>query len=782
MEHGSLLSEGPEPTAVCPPMPLLKWDLARWGRGSQVGALLDESNSRQPGEEPLTASHAFFNNNKTFKLHDEGSLSRLHQAMAKDFKNLKANCIIERCDTKLIRLFLDLDIEHESVTYENVRDEWLGPIASAVLQCTGLERCIVGVAIAPPKMKNGKTKTGVHLNFPDILLPLREQVEEGKSIFPFQVVVEAVKHMLDTHSGVTDLDWNTVVDSSLYHERKGLRMLFQSKLENCDTCGNKWKELNNGAFLCTEKNKSWSRCSCSSHAAFALWKASELSKVDHCPPLHACDGLRLWSVNRLYVPVDVFTCTLQGTGTQTLATCVRDIPLLLRSLPFGESLNQWIRADVFDLESVIEFFSIRNVDRAATATIEYNGCTTIPEWVKLYVKVQQNNAAGRGANGGNARGDRAPRVQNPDIDPAIKVFYENFFEKYQSVVSEELNAGQPLGARKVELVQSDAGSKAIHYSTNSMDPLSKFCALKGVSHHSNRNYFHLECCTRDNATQIYLTHKCYSERCKHQERKFKVTLKACTPLRERGTSMASEDDRTIFIEPGEIIAIKTHLQNAVTANRDETPAVAAVAAVGMGQTHESDDFIHADTTERNVIHSRAAYVNDLEWAMANHGVTQNSPMYSMLERYQSTGVFDDLYNQQAPKVKKPGRPKNQSRRANDESVDSFDDAGGEVGESNNDDQENLTYRQFMESRMGPDYNPTDKEVDRHLRHTKRFWNARHNYNSANEEPYHILGFGFPDGKFSVDVQRNAEDQKPWLRTFFKRRTPPVASIKIKKLK
>lgn len=767
----SLPSGRPEPAAaVCAPMSLLKWDLTRWGRGSRVGVLLDEMSAKQQGEQALTSSHAFFNNSKTFKIHDDQTLSRLHEAMAFDFKNLKANCIIERCDTALIRLFLDLDIEHETVNYEVVRDTWLSPIVSAILQCTGLQECVMGVAIAPPKVKNGKTKTGVHLNFPDILLPLREVVEEGGSIRPFQVIVEAVKHMLDKHSGISDLDWNMVVDSSLYHEKKGLRMLFQSKLENCGKCDNKWKELNNGSFLCTEKNKSWSRCTCSSHAAFSSWKASELGKVDHCPPLHACDGLRLWSVNRLYVPVDMLSCTLEQSGTESLAVCVRDIPLILRSLPFGESLDQWIRADVFDLESVIEFFSIRNVDSAAKATIEYRECANLPEWIKTFVTVQTNATGGRNTNKGHAI-NRFPRTQNVEVDARLASFFEDFFSKYNDIISKELNADHPLGIRRLVMVESETGGKVVHYSSNHADPVSKFCALKGVSHHSNRNYFQVECRSERNTTKIYLTHKCYSERCRFQEKKFIVVLKAYTSQRDVcGTCMQVDGKKTIYIEASEIASIKNYLQaGGSTAVQD--------MVVQQNNADENDEHTQARTqNEGSVIHPRASYETTADWAINNHDIQQRSALNAMIQRYQSMWGFGDLYDQIIPKKKGPGRPKKKARLTSNES-ESHDETETVTGENapEEDDENDITYREFINTRTRPEFDPSDKEIDAHVKKVKNFWSFRTNYKMINQEPFKLVGFGFPDAIFadnlkSVGATEDVQGQeKFWLKSFYERR-------------
>lgn len=730
----SAVSGGPEAaSAVCAPMPLLKWDLNRWKGSRSVSNLLNE----QPAQG--TESHALFNSKETFKVHDKDSLTKLHTAVAVDFKNLKANCIIERCDTELIRLFLDLDIEHETVNYELVKSTWLGPIVSAVLQCTGQTRTVVGIAAAPPKIKNGKTKTGIHLNFPDVLLPLEETISGGGKIKPFQVVVDAIKHMLEKHAGISDLDWDTVVDSSLYNKKKGLRMLFQSKLENCEKCFNKWKECINGPSVCSEKKPMWSRqCGCKAHADFISWKGSELGKVDHCPPLHACDGFKLWSVNRLYVPMDIFTCTLEQTGTAALAICVQEIPDLLRSLPFGQSLSQWIRADTFDLESVIEFFSIRSIDgrKDTDCTIAFYGNESLPAWVKERVRVETNNRSGRVTNTRGAA-DGIVRTRNVDVDEGMKNFFQGFWENenYKQAISKALNDSKPLGARGIE-VKMDQGKLFVNFPTLAEDLDSKYCAIAGKAHRSNRNYFQLDFCRNNNRPLVYLRHKCFDSNCGRRSGKRFCVLSAGEPGVVQNPTCAWEGKGFIHIAANDLASMTSYLDPSVV-----TPN----PCLSQHETHISNQ---ADTQHTDLQQSSFSLLPG--WPR-----TVNVPRQIAYRLHKIRFYLDE--SKTVVSTKTTGRPKKKPRL---DEVSSQDENETETVVDDSEDQQ--TYADIIRMRLETNYDPSEKDLLSDVRKKRSFWRKPTNLEQVFEGKKR-MGFAFnPTSNISLLTRASEKTKRMYV--------------------
>ena len=184
----------------------------------------------------LCSQHDFISNkNISHVLMDGGVLSVPFDRL-NDFYEICIQCIkngeqifVVEQKTETYNFFLDIDYKDE---YDLDVDEIVNicqTIFSKVKKFCNQEQAVI-ISVALPKPKDGKIKTGIHLNFPGIVVN-----QHG--------AVQLMYHIIHTLNNVyPSTDWNQFIDPSVYGDLNkqtkgsGFRMLWSHKMSKHSEC------------------------------------------------------------------------------------------------------------------------------------------------------------------------------------------------------------------------------------------------------------------------------------------------------------------------------------------------------------------------------------------------------------------------------------------------------------------------------------------------------------------------------------------------------------------
>lgn len=144
--------------------------------------------------------------------------------------------------TNIYNFFIDIDYkDDEALTLEQIK-QFSQTIFSKIKSFSGAEQTCI-VSVAKPKLKDGKIKSGVHMNFPKML------VDQHRAI-------QLMYHLIHTLSEIYPyIDWPKFIDPAVYGKLdsgsngSGFRMPWSHKKSKHDDC------KGNGCDVCNRSGK-----------------------------------------------------------------------------------------------------------------------------------------------------------------------------------------------------------------------------------------------------------------------------------------------------------------------------------------------------------------------------------------------------------------------------------------------------------------------------------------------------------------------------------------------
>ena len=152
-----------------------------------------------------------------------------------DIMHNRRLCVIE-CKTGIFKFHMDADLETEQALTDPQKHELLKKINDAIkpfFKSPREKRFISIVSCAPPKIKDGFIKTGIHIVWPNINVSAHEAL----------LLRENILSELNIHysENFTRTGWENAIDASVYIG-SGLRMIGSIKVAACTECNRRTME------------------------------------------------------------------------------------------------------------------------------------------------------------------------------------------------------------------------------------------------------------------------------------------------------------------------------------------------------------------------------------------------------------------------------------------------------------------------------------------------------------------------------------------------------------
>ncbi len=133
--------------------------------------------------------------------------------------------------TKIFKFFIDIDFEHSFELDFDSKIQLTKQIISLIKEIIyfkdeGKYDCII--SFAENQIKNGKVKNGIHINFTNIY------VNKDYALKIRDILIQGLINSDDHY-----LNWNEIIDDSVYNNGTGLRVMYSNKLEKCIECPTK---------------------------------------------------------------------------------------------------------------------------------------------------------------------------------------------------------------------------------------------------------------------------------------------------------------------------------------------------------------------------------------------------------------------------------------------------------------------------------------------------------------------------------------------------------------
>ena len=277
--------------------------------------------------------------NVSHVLMDGGTLSvpfdRLNDFHKKyiDFVKSGENLFVVEQKSLNYKFFVDIDYKDErSLTIEEIRD--ICKIICDKVKRHGGKKCLI--SISPPKNVGNSIKTGIHLNWPELV------VNQASALALREHILVALSNAKGSY------DWNEIIDSSVYGSlsRKtkgsGLRMPWSYKLAKHGVCGGRGcEECNN-----TGKNVQVAYLPL---FIYTLEPLSTLIRINQDPDLEILNMSSVRTNSEEYITIDPPSSTIkEGSFT-------------------SEQIKDEVQDD--ELRSMIEEFVRQNMDGQTNAYI-----------------------------------------------------------------------------------------------------------------------------------------------------------------------------------------------------------------------------------------------------------------------------------------------------------------------------------------------------------------------------------------------------------------------------
>lgn len=196
----------------------------------------------------LCSQHNFISNKNISHVLMDGGILSVPFDRLNEFYEICIQCIkdgeqifVVEQKTENYNFFLDIDYKDDQELDLDEIVTICQTIFSKVKKFCGEEQAVI-LSVAQPKPKDGKIKTGVHLNFPGIVVN-----QHG--------AVQLMYHIIHTLNNVyPSIDWNRFIDPSVYGDLNkqtkgsGFRMLWSHKMSK-NNSSKSCEKIIEGAYL-----------------------------------------------------------------------------------------------------------------------------------------------------------------------------------------------------------------------------------------------------------------------------------------------------------------------------------------------------------------------------------------------------------------------------------------------------------------------------------------------------------------------------------------------------
>ena len=162
-------------------------------------------------------------------------LNDFYEIYISSIKTDKLYVVEQKSD--IYNYFIDIDFNGENPLDINT----IKILTQHICKTISPTKCIISTS--RPKPKNGKIKTGIHMNWPEL------QVSQTEAILLRNQIVQSLNEEFSAY------DWSKFIDPSVYgnietgSRGSGLRMLYSYKYVKCDSCNGK------GCTNCNNRGK-----------------------------------------------------------------------------------------------------------------------------------------------------------------------------------------------------------------------------------------------------------------------------------------------------------------------------------------------------------------------------------------------------------------------------------------------------------------------------------------------------------------------------------------------